>query len=68
MNHADQVMNWLKGLGFTHCFFVAGGNSMHLLNSARQTMECVPFVHEVSAGIAAEYFNEARAQDQRAFV
>ena len=68
MNHADQVMNWLKELGFTHCFFVAGGNSMHLLNSARQNMECVPFVHEVSAGIAAEYFNEARAEGQRAFV
>jgi acetolactate synthase-1/2/3 large subunit len=31
-------------------------------------MECVPFVHEVSAGIAAEYFNEARAEGQRAFV
>jgi acetolactate synthase-1/2/3 large subunit len=68
MNHADQVMNWLKELGFTHCFFVAGGNSMHLLNSARQNMECVPFVHEVSAGIAAEYFNEARAEGERAFV
>ena len=68
MNHADQVMNWLKELGFTHCFFVAGGNSMHLLNSARQNMDCVPFVHEVSAGIAAEYFNEARAEGQRAFV
>jgi acetolactate synthase I/II/III large subunit len=68
MNYADQVMNWLKELGFTHCFFVAGGNSMHLLNSARQNMECVPFVHEVSAGIAAEYFNEARAEGLRAFV
>ena len=68
MNHADQVMNWLRELGYTHCFFVAGGNSMHLLNSARQKMECVPFVHEVSAGIAAEYFNEARSEGQRAFV
>jgi acetolactate synthase-1/2/3 large subunit len=68
MNHADQVMSWLNELGYTHCFFVAGGNSMHLLNSARQKMECVPFVHEVSAGIAAEYFNEARAEGQRAFV
>ena len=68
MNHADQVMNWLRELGYTHCFFVAGGNSMHLLNSARQQMECVPFVHEVSAGIAAEYFNEARSEGQRAFV
>lgn len=68
MNHADQVMGWLKGLGYSHCFFVAGGNSMHLLNSARQQMTCVPFVHEVSAGIAAEYFNEAQPVAGRAFV
>jgi acetolactate synthase-1/2/3 large subunit len=68
MNHADQVMGWLKDLGYSHCFFVAGGNSMHLLNSARQQMTCVPFVHEVSAGIAAEYFNEAQPVSGRAFV
>lgn len=68
MNYADQVMSWLKEFGYTHCFFVAGGNSMHLLNSARQQMTCVPFVHEVSAGIAAEYFNEAKPKDRRAFV
>jgi acetolactate synthase I/II/III large subunit len=68
MNHADEVLKWLQELGYTHCFFVAGGNSMHLLNSARTTMECVPFVHEVSAGIAAEYFNESRDEGGRAFV
>jgi acetolactate synthase-1/2/3 large subunit len=68
MNHADQVMGWLKDLGYSHCFFVAGGNSMHLLNSARQQMTCVPFVHEVSAGIATEYFNEAQPGNGRAFV
>jgi acetolactate synthase-1/2/3 large subunit len=68
MNHADQVIGWLKDLGYSHCFFVAGGNSMHLLNSARQQMSCVPFVHEVSAGIAAEYFNEAASESGRAFV
>lgn len=32
---------------------------MHLLNAARTRFECVPFVHEVAAGIAAEYFNES---------
>jgi acetolactate synthase I/II/III large subunit len=68
MNHADEILKWLQELGYTHCFFVAGGNSMHLLNSARTTMECVPFVHEVSAGIAAEYFNESRDEGGRAFV
>ncbi len=55
--HADEVMAWLVELGYTHCFFVAGGNIMHFLNGARSRFACVPFVHEVAAGIAAEYFN-----------
>lgn len=65
--YADAVMQWLSDEGYTHCFFVAGGNSMHLLDGARRTMICVPFVHEVSAGIAAEYFNEVQ-QTKRAFI
>ncbi|MFM8002657.1 MAG: thiamine pyrophosphate-binding protein, partial [Actinomycetota bacterium] len=53
---------------YSHCFFVSGGNSMHLLNAARQRMTCIPVVHEVSAGIAAEYFNESSLSEGRAFV
>ena len=68
MTHADQIVGWLRDLGFTHCFFVSGGNSMHLLNAARQKMVCVPVVHEVSAGIAAEYFNESNLSKGKAFV
>ena len=56
--YSDEMCDWLIELGYTHCFFVAGGNIMHLLNSARSRFQCVPVVHEVSAGIAAEYFNE----------
>lgn len=56
--YSDEMCDWLLDLGYTHCFFVAGGNIMHLLNSARSRFQCVPVVHEVSAGIAAEYFNE----------
>lgn len=59
-------MDWLVDLGYTHCFFVAGGNIMHLLDAARLRMKCIPVVHEVSAGIAAEYFNETSASE-RAF-
>ncbi len=55
--YADRVMAWLSELGYTHCFFVAGGNIMHLLDGARGRFRCVPFVHEAGAGIAAEYFN-----------
>lgn len=42
---------------------------MHLIESARTRMECVAVVHEVSAGIAAEYFNVAmRETGKRAVV
>lgn len=56
--YADQFCDWLSDQGYTHCFFVAGGNIMHLLNSARSRFTCIPVVHEVAAGIAVEYFNE----------
>jgi acetolactate synthase I/II/III large subunit len=59
--YSDQVCDWLVEQGYTHCFFVAGGNIMHLLNSARTRFKCIPVIHEVSAGIAAEYFNELDA-------
>lgn len=59
MKYADLLIEWLQGLGYTHCFFVAGGNSMHLLDGARRRLTCIPVVHEVAAGIATEYFNEA---------
>ena len=57
MKYSDAMFHWLKASGFSHCYFVAGGNIMHLLNSARLSMVCVPTVHEVAAVIAAEYHN-----------
>lgn len=66
VKYADLVAEWLGELGYTHCFFVAGGNIMHLLDGVRKTMTCVPFVHEVAAGIAAESFNESDGEG-RAF-
>lgn len=56
--YSDILAQWLVDLGYTHCFFVAGGNIMHLLESCSHKLTCVPVVHEVAAGIAAEYFNE----------
>ena len=64
--YADQFCDWLTDQGYTHCFFVAGGNIMHLLNSARTRFTCIPVVHEVAAGIAVEYFNET-SPDSKAF-
>lgn len=67
--YSDQFCEWLSELGYTKCFFVAGGNIMHLLESASKYFDCIPFVHEVAAGIAAEYHNEGIAQEnERAFV
>lgn len=68
MKYSDYFIDSLVKAGYTHCFFVGGGNVMHLLESARTRMECIAVVHEVSAGIAAEYFNVAnRENDKRAF-
>lgn len=58
MKYSDLLADWLVSLGYTHCFFVAGGNIMHLLESCSHRFQCIPVVHEVAAGIAAEYFNE----------
>ena len=67
MKYSDVVVNWLVEAGYTHCFFVPGGNIMHLINSANNCMTCIGFVHEVGATIAAEYFNEVNGQG-KAFV
>ena len=66
--YSDDFMTWLKFAGYTHCFFVAGGNAMHLIESASYKFECIPFINEVGAGIAADSFNEICRGDQRAFV
>ena len=65
--YSVTIVRWLNDLGYTHCFFVPGGNSMHLLDGARSKMKCVSFVHEMSATIAAEYFNES-SESEKAWV
>jgi acetolactate synthase-1/2/3 large subunit len=68
MKYSDYLMQCLEGLGFTHVFYVAGGNSMHLLESASRYFECIPVVHEVTACIATEYFNESGGRKAFALV
>lgn len=58
MKYSDQIGAWLRDLGYTHYFYVGGGNIMHLTESLSRYLTGVPVVHEVAAGIAAEYFNE----------
>ena len=61
LKYSDQIGEWLKAAGYTHYFYVGGGNIMHLTESLSRYLTGVPVVHEVAAGIAAEYFNEIAA-------
>ncbi len=67
MKYSELIGDWLIELGYTHCFFVAGGGIMHLLDGFRNRFNCIPVVHEMSAGICAEHFNECAVNGQRAF-
>lgn len=67
MKYSDLLGEWLRELGYTHCFFVAGGGIMHLLDGFRNRFECIPVVHEVTAGICAEHFNQTVKDGKRAF-
>ena len=58
---SEVFCDLLIELGYKDCFFVAGGNSMHLLDAARTRFTCHPVVHEMSAVIAAEYANAAES-------
>jgi acetolactate synthase-1/2/3 large subunit len=64
---ANDLMRRLRTVGYTHCFFVPGGNSMHLLEAASHEFRCVPFVNEHSAAIAAEYFTALSDSNSKAF-
>lgn len=57
--YSDLLSKWLEELGYTHVFFVAGGNIMHLIESLSHRMVMVPVINEVATTIAAEYFNQA---------
>lgn len=58
MKYSECLTEWLLELGYTHCFYVGGGNIMHLIESFSKKLDCRPVINEVAAGIAAEYFNE----------
>ena len=40
--YAEQMVDWLVELGYTHCFFVAGGNIMHLLDAVSDAADVHP--------------------------
>ena len=68
MKYAEYlVAKLVSEENYTHCYFVAGGNTMHLLDAARKVFKCIPVVNEVAAGIAAEYFNESNSEGKKAF-
>lgn len=61
LKYSDQIGAWLQTAGYTHYFYVGGGNIMHLTESLDRYLTGVPVVHEMAAGVAAEYFNEIAA-------
>ena len=68
MKYAEYLVRKLASEErYTHCYFVAGGNNMHLLDASRKVFKCIPVVNEVAAGIAAEYFNESNSDGNKAF-
>jgi acetolactate synthase-1/2/3 large subunit len=67
VKYSDQITEWLVELGYTHCFLVGGGNIMHLIESISKKIICIPVMHEVAAGVAAEYFNESAPNGAKAF-
>ncbi len=64
--YSDVLADWLVDFGYTTFFYVGGGGVMHLLESCSRKMKGIPVIHEVAAGIAAEYFNET-TKNERAF-
>lgn len=64
--YSDVLADWLAEFGYTTFFYVGGGGVMHLLESCSRKFKAIPVIHEVAAGIAAEYFNETNS-GERAF-
>ncbi len=67
IKYSDLLGDWLKELGYTHCFMLAGGGCMHLIDGFRSKFECIPVVNEVAAGIAVEHFNQCNPHGKKAF-
>jgi acetolactate synthase-1/2/3 large subunit len=67
IKYSDLLGDWLIELGYTHCFMLAGGGCMHLIDGFRSRFHCIPVVNEVAAGIAVEHFNECSPSGKKAF-
>ena len=39
IKYADLIGDWLLEMGYTHCFFVAGGGCMHLIDGFPHELE-----------------------------
>jgi acetolactate synthase-1/2/3 large subunit len=66
--YSDLIAEWLVDFGYSRCFSLGGGNIMHLTDSVSRRLELIPVVHEITAGIAAEYQNECSTKKAFALV
>lgn len=62
MKYSDLLADTLLEQGYTTVFFVSGGNIMHLIESFSNRFRMVPVMHEVSAVISCDYFNESQSK------
>lgn len=67
IKYSDLIARWMREDGHVLCYSLGGGNIMHMVESVSREIRLVPVVHEVAAGIAAEYFNEVSDGSRRAF-
>ena len=44
VKYAELLGDWLEAEGYTHCFLVAGGGCMHLIDGFRTRFVCIPVV------------------------
>lgn len=65
MKYSNEFAKWLSELGFTHYFYVGGGNIMHLTESLSHFLIGIPVIHEVAAVIGSEYFNETNRNQKK---
>jgi acetolactate synthase-1/2/3 large subunit len=64
LKYSDYLASTLVSLGYTKCFSVGGGNIMHLVESLSKSMAVIPVLHEHTACIAAEHFNELTTNEK----
>lgn len=63
--YSEVLADWRVALGHPRCCMVAGGGWRRLMDGCRKKFKCVPVLHNVTAVIAHERFNERGSAARR---